>query len=155
MKKKLSGWIVLSAAVLIFIIPSVWLFSMAFKTWHIFTDSRIEKVEQVFNITLPANVKPERYTERLMGQNMVVQELYITGISVPENFIENSIRGRIVLSSGITDADDDVRARYKSEWWYDKTEHQTEYICVYESGQYRTQAYFFKNENGYDLKLIR
>ena len=138
---------------LIILLPCIWLFGMAFKTWFVFTDSRIEKVEQVFDFTLPENAVPVRYKERLMGQNTVIQELYITGVSDPDEFVESNIRGRIKTYSDMTD--EELKARYGSELWYDKTQRQTAYICVYESGDYYTGAYFFKTENGYDLKLIR
>ncbi|MBQ8781155.1 MAG: hypothetical protein IJZ72_05730 [Oscillospiraceae bacterium] len=120
----------------------------------IFSLSRIEYVEQAFNLTLPENAEPVRYNERLMGQDTVIQELYITGISDPDEFVESSIRGRIKTYSDMTD--EELKARYGSELWYDKAERQTAFICVYESGYYYTSAYFFENENGlYDVKFIR
>lgn len=71
MKKKLLFFIIPITV----IVMSVCLFNMAFKTWHIFTDSRIEYIEQVFDFTIPENAEPVRYNERLMGQDTVIQEL--------------------------------------------------------------------------------
>ena len=154
MKRKLPRFVVPMVVMLIVLLLCIWMFSMAFKTWNIFTESRISYVEQVFDFTIPENAVPVRYTEKLMGQNMVIQELYITGISDTEEFIGN-IHGDVVISADMNSADDDTKAQYKSEWWYDKNERQTEFICVYESGYYYTRAYFFETEDGYDLKLIR
>lgn len=154
MKGKLPRFVFPMIIMLIILLPCIWLFGTAFKTWFVFTDSRIEKVEQVFDFTLPENAVPVRYKERLMGQNTVIQELYITGISDIEDFLGN-IHGSVKLSADMNSADDETRTQYKTEWWYDKTQRQTVYICVYESGYYYTKAYFFKTENGYDLKLIR
>lgn len=135
---------------------TVWLLGMAFKTWHIFTEGRIAHVEQVFNMTLPESAEPVRYKEQLAGQGTVIQELYITGLDDPSAFAENSLHGNIRLYAEMNTADDDTKARYKSEYWYDGTERATDIICVYESGYYYTKAYFFRSENGlYDVKFIR
>lgn len=149
MKKKLLFFIIPITV----IVTAVCLFNMAFKTWHIFTESRIDKVQQIFNFTLPDDVQPKRFSERIMGQGTTVQELYITGVSDPAEFAENNICGKIKTCSDMTE--EELKARYGSELWYDRTERQTAFICVYESGYYYTRAYFFETEDGYDLKLIR
>ena len=152
MKKKLSPFVIV---IIILIIPAVLLFNMVFKRWYIFTDSRIERVEQVFNITLSEDTKPLRFEEKLMGQNVFIQNMYISGVNSPEEFVKNNIHGEIELSSDMNSADDELKADYGTEYWYDGTKRSTEFICIYKSGHYYTKAYFFKNNNGYDLKLIR
>ena len=152
MKKKLSPFVIV---IVILIIPAVLLFNMVFKRWYFFTDSRIERGEQVFNMTLSEDTKPLRFEEKLMGQNVFIQNMYISGVNSPAEFVKNNIHGEIELSADMNSADDEIKADYGTEYWYDGTERSTEFICIYKSGYYYTKAYFFKNNDGYDLKLIR
>lgn len=159
-----------ATVVFIFIIPTVFMYLMFFKTWHIFTEKRIETLEEVFQTDFPDGTDFIKY-KRINGMDGGVDWLYINGIFDPEEFCRSCVNIPIEFMADIkkakviecADYPEDTAAYYanyierlsseKIRW--DSEERYTDFFCAFQSeGHYEMSLYFSKNNNGgYDVKF--
>lgn len=156
-----------ATAVFIFIIPTVFMYLMLFKTWHIFTEKRIETLETIFQTDFPDGTDFIKY-KRINGMDGGADWLFISGISDPEEFCRSCVNIPIEFMLDIKNANvieygdysedyADLQIKYflnrKTSW--DNGERYTDFFCIFQSDGYRGMSLYFSknNDGGYDVKF--
>lgn len=154
--------------VFIFIIPTIFMYLMFFKTWHIFTEKRIAALEEIFQTDFPDNTDFKSYL-RLNGMDGGADWLYISGISDPEDFCRSCVNIPIEFMADIKNAKvieygsytEDAAAhqieyftKEKTRWKNDEKRYIV-FFCIFQSEGYRGMSLYFSknNDSGYDVKM--
>lgn len=168
--KKLRPMQIIEFAFLVFIAGSIVSgFNDMFKVWHIFTENRIEKLEEIFDADFPDNTEFEFYSYIYQFQGGETHALYIKSIADPEKFCRNCINAPIEFMLDIKNAEaieygnhTAEEAAYRIEelsaekiGWR-KEERFADFFCICKpKGNRRIYFYFSKsNDGGYDVKIM-
>ena len=142
-----------------------WHGSLQIKSWHIFTNSRIEKLEGIYNADFPEDMKFSYYNAvwnfvDIFDTVSINHTLYIKDVADPKRFCRENLSFNIVYMADIknsvviehNDANDQVAEKEMQRYA------NMDFICHgYDENPeiIFCDVYFFQNSNGgYDAKLI-
>lgn len=166
-KPSRSAVIAVVALICLIIVPAVIMFNDVYKSWHIFTDKRVEKLEQTFGASFPKDVEFEYYKSVYAFQAGTYHTLYVTGIENPEEFCRSNITD--VLFMADLSGEEPVVLKnndkyenldgnsFQGQEWRDGEARHTDFVCVAnKDSYYSTVIYFFENDSGgYDVKFTK
>ena len=168
--KKIRPMLIVEIAFLVFLaIGAIICFNGMFKGWHIFTEKRIETLEEIFDADFSDDTEFEYYSYVYQFQGGETHILYIKNIDDPEKFyfdnfdsenpiliadIKNSkvIENEIYTELGVEDFFE-RSSTYNQPWR--NGERSVDFIYRIYSKKYLLDIYFSQNSDGkYDAKLI-
>lgn len=168
-KRKIRPMLIVEIAFLVFLaVGAVICFSDMFKVWHIFTEKRIETLEEIFDTNFPDNTEFEYYSYVYQFQAGEAHNLYIKNIADPESFCRNCTNMPIEFMANIKNAkaieygdyteeaaEKHIKRLLAEEINWHKEKRFADFLCICKSDGYQNvYLYFSKNKDGrYDVKM--
>lgn len=150
-------------------IGAVICFNGMFKFWHIFTEKRIETLEEIFNADFYDDTEFEYYSYVYQFQGGETHILYIKNIADPESFCRSCINMPIEFMADIKNAEaieygdytketakKHIKNLSSEEIKWRKKKRFADFLCVCKSEGYKSVYLYFSknNDSGYDVKIM-
>ena len=168
--KKLRPMLIVEIAFLVFLaIGAVICFNGMFKVWHVFTKSRIEKLEEIFDADFSDDTEFEYYSYVYQFQGGETHTLYIKNIADPESFCRSCMNMPIEFMADIKNtetieygdytketAEKHIKNLSAEEINWRKEKRFSDFLCICKSEGYQSvYLYFAKNtDSSYDVKIM-
>ncbi len=159
---------ILIAAIVFVLFPYLFMYWSMTDNWHIFTQKRIDTIEQYFSIQFPAETRFKN-CKRLYGMDGGTCTLYLEGIADMENFCrsccDTPIKFMANRKNGVTEYDTEAYTPNEFEAevnhfddaqeFYGGKESPPDFLCIYMPVRYGRSVYVYGLKNGkvYDVKI--